>query len=103
MKKTSKTDTKEKIDRFFAHIKGKTPEDVKKIKRLAMKYKIRLGDKRKLFCKKCYNPFGNSSINFKNGFMNIVCDKCGHKSRWKLKQELDLGIKYHEHDADACC
>lgn len=101
--KISKTEAKEQIDEFFSHIKEKTSKDVKKIKNLAMKHNIKLGDKRKLFCKKCFNSYVNSSINLKNGFLNIECSNCGYKSRWKIKKEVDLGIRYNENEADGCC
>jgi len=48
----SRTQAKEKIDSFFEK-ENFTAEEVKKIKRLAMKFKIRLGDNKKLFCKNC--------------------------------------------------
>ena len=38
----------EKIDSFFKN-SNFSPEELKKIKRLAMKYKIKLKEKRKLF------------------------------------------------------
>jgi RNase P subunit RPR2 len=60
MKKTmSKTEAKRKIEDFFKQdiFSG---EEMRKVKRLAMKFRIRLGDKRKLFCKKCYEPLKGS-------------------------------------------
>lgn len=99
----SKTEVSEEIDNFFKHIKDKTSDDVIKIKKLAMKYNIKLGDKRKLFCKKCLSPHGNSSINIKNDFLNILCKKCGYKNKWKLNKELDLKLHYHDHESDVCC
>jgi len=90
----SKTQAKEEIIEFFSHIKHKTPEQVKKIKKLAMSHNIKLGDKRKLFCKKCLNPHKNSSISIKDGFITIVCENCGFINRWKFKKEMDFGIRY---------
>ena len=98
--KLSKTEAQEKIKDFFSHIKHKTPEEIKKIKKLAMNHNIKLGDKRKLFCKKCLNAYGrDSSISIKNGFITISCGKCNHKNRWKFK-ELDLDIIHQE---TGCC
>ncbi len=46
--KLSKKETEEKIKNFFSHIRNKIPEEVKKIKKLAMSHNIKLGDKRKM-------------------------------------------------------
>lgn len=102
VKKISKMEARDKINEFFSHVKHKTPKEVEKIKKLAMSHNIKLGDKRKLFCKKCLNPHGNSSINIKDDYVNIVCDKCGFRNKWKLKKELDLGIKYNESEQGCC-
>lgn len=99
----SKTQASEEIDNFFKHIRDKNSKDVKKIKKLAMKYNIKLGDKKKLFCKKCLSPHGNSSIILKNGFMNLDCGICGFRNRWKLDKELDLKLHYKDHESGACC
>jgi RNase P subunit RPR2 len=101
VKKISKKETEEKIKEFFSHIRHKTPEEVKKIKSLAMKRNIKLGDKRKLFCKNCLNPYVNSSINIKDGFINIICEKCKFKNRWKAKN-LNFGINYNPNDFGCC-
>jgi len=86
MKKTiSKTEAKQQIEEFFEDIKSKSPEEVQKIKKLAMKYKIPLKDKRKLFCKNCLNPHKNPSIRVKNDLIRINCGECNYTSRWKIK------------------
>jgi len=84
VKKISKTQAREEIKNFFSDIKNKTPKEIKKIKRLAMKNNLPLKEKRKLFCKKCFNPFVESSIRIKNDFITITCEKCGFKNRWKI-------------------
>ena len=85
MKKAiSKTEAKEQIEEFFENIKDKFPKDVKKIKKLAMSYKIPLKDKRKLFCKKCLHPHKNPKIRIKNKMKIITCEGCGYVSRWKI-------------------
>lgn len=84
-KKISKTEAKQQIEEFFENIKGKSPEDIKKIKKLAMKYKIPLKEKRKLFCSNCLSPHKNPSIRVKDGLIRINCGKCGHTSRWRIK------------------
>lgn len=83
--KLSKTEAQKQIESFFSDVKNKTSNEVKKIKRLAMRYNIKLGEKRKLFCKKCYDPYKTFSIKIKNDSITITCGKCENKSRWKIK------------------
>ena len=100
--KISKTETEEKIKDFFSHIKHKTPEEVKKIKKLAMSHNIKLGDKRKLFCKKCLAPYTKPSISIKNDFITIKCEKCEHTNKWKFKDEIKLDIHDPEYGKECC-
>ena len=85
MKKTSKTNAKKEIQDFFRNIKNKKPEQVKKIKRLAMRHKISLKDSRKKFCKKCMAPYKNSEVRIKSNIKSIKCKNCEYTSRWRLK------------------
>lgn len=85
VKKSSKSKSKEKIDKFFGDIESKSAKEVKKIKKEAMGHKINLKDKRKLFCKKCLNPYKNSSIKIKNKVKKIICKNCGYENKWKIK------------------
>ncbi len=85
MKKIPKKEAKNQIEFFFKNIKDKSPEEVKKIKRLAMSQSIPLKEKRKLFCKKCLMPYIEPKIRIKNKVKNITCEKCGYISRWKIK------------------
>ena len=98
-KKISKTQANEQIHDFFHEIRHKSPKDVKKMKQLAMSQNIKLGDRRKLFCKKCLAPYVNSNIKIKDGFLTIICENCNHKNRRKVK-ETNLGI-YAE--GGECC
>jgi len=98
--KISKTQASEEIKEFFNHVKNKTPEQVKKMKRLAMSHNIKLGDKRKLFCKKCFIPYKHPGISIKNGYVNIICESCDHKSRWKFKGRIKTGVKI---EVEECC
>ena len=82
--KISKKEAKEKIKEFFENIKHKSPKDVKKIKKLAMSYKIPLKENRKLFCKNCLCPHTNPSIRVKKGIIKINCGECKYTSRWKI-------------------
>jgi len=84
-KATSKADAKKQIEEFFENIKDKSPKDIKKIKKFAMRYKIPLKENRKLFCKNCLNPHKNPSIRVKDGLIKINCGECGYTSQWKIK------------------
>ncbi len=83
--KISKINAKNKIDSFFKNIKNKTPEEVKKIKKLAMANKISLGQKRKTFCKKCLLPYIDPKTRIHKNIKSITCNNCGYVSRWKIK------------------
>ena len=85
MKKISKPQIQKDIQEFFINIKEKTPQEIKKIKRLAMKDNIALKELRKTFCKKCLNPYNNPKIRIKNKIKTIVCNNCNYISRYKLK------------------
>jgi len=83
-KKISKSEAREEIEEFFKNVEGKTPKQIKKIKRLAMKHNIPLKEKRKLFCKNCLNPYRVPKIRIKDKMKIIMCKNCGYVSRWKL-------------------
>ena len=90
--KLSKKQAEERIKEFFKNIESKKPDDARKIKRLAMHNKIKLGSLKKKFCKKCYSVFctKNSQTKIKKGFKVVKCLKCGFASRWKIKHLLIL-------------
>jgi len=84
MKKLSKTEAEKEIKEFFKNIQNKSPKEIKKIKKLAMRHNIKLGELRKKFCKKCY--FSRLKIlGIKNKTKRIICKSCGEISRWKMK------------------
>ncbi len=83
-KELSKGQIKKEIENFFSIIKNKNPKEIKKAKKLAMKYKFPLKEKRKFFCKKCYSAYRNPKLKIKKGFKKIICENCGSQSRWKL-------------------
>jgi len=86
VKGVSKKVASREVDDFFRDIAGKTPLEVKKIKRLAMGSNVSLRTKKRLFCKKCFSVFNldNSVIRIKNGSKRVRCKKCGYISRWKI-------------------
>jgi len=84
MKKQTKSEAEQEIKEFFKDLKNKDPKDIKKIKRLAMHYNLKLGEKRKKFCKKCFSTkLKVKSI--KNGLKIVECQDCKKISRWKVK------------------
>jgi len=92
LKQLSKTEAIKEIQEFFSelkndlknNIKNKTPEQVKKIKTLAMKHNFKLGENKKLFCKKCFNVYKNPEIRINKKTKSVKCENCNAVSRWKL-------------------
>lgn len=84
MKKLSKTEAKKEIEDFFEDIKNKSPKEIKKIKKLAMKQSVKLGNLRKKFCRKCYSP-DLKIKSMKKRIKTIECKKCNSLMRWKIK------------------
>ena len=85
MGKISKSEAKKNIEKFFEEIKNKSPKEIKKIKKLGMRYGIKLGEKRKTFCGKCFNSYKTPKIRIKKGIKKIICENCGEEGRWKVK------------------
>ena len=87
MEKITRDEKRKIVDEFFKNIQGKTPSEIKKVKNLAMRHNIPLGEKRKLFCKKCFVSFSpkNHKLRIKKGKKTIVCEKCGYVARLKIK------------------
>jgi len=84
MKKLSKTDAMGQIEKFFSDVKNKSADEVKKIKKLAMRYNIKLGDNKKLFCRKCFSPYNTPSIRINKGRVSITCENCSYVASWKV-------------------
>jgi len=49
-----------------------------------MRYNLKLGEKRKLFCKKCFGPKLKVKV-IKNKIKTTECQQCKNISRWKLR------------------
>ena len=82
--KLTKKEAYKKVDDLFKQGNFK-PWQVKKIKRLAMKYNLKLGDRKKKFCEKCFSDLEKGKVRIKKQFKTAECLKCGHKNRWKIK------------------
>ena len=84
MEKLSKIEANERVEEFFKDLKNKSPEEIRKIKKMAAHYNIKLGDKRKKFCKECFSQ--NLRVkSVKNKAKTTECKDCGAISRWKIK------------------
>ena len=81
--KLNKKEVESKIKQFFRDIENKKPEEIKKIKRLAMKHNIKLGNYRKKFCRYCFSPKLKVK-QIKTGIKTLECEKCRKISRWRL-------------------
>ena len=82
-KQLSRTDVQEKIDEFFRQDELEA-KYVKKIKRLAMKYNIKLGKYRRRFCKSCFSDLRDSIIRINKGYKTIICKNCEEKNRFRI-------------------
>ncbi|GEM_PF-590975 len=87
MAKKSKKESLEEIEAFFSNPSKKTSQEIKKILKTAMANNIKLKEKRKLFCRKCFTVFNakNSEIRIKKGMKAVRCLTCNSIQRWKLK------------------
>ena len=83
MDKLSKTKARKSVDDFFAQDKLSN-EGVRKIKRLAMQFNIRLGKNRARFCGKCYNDLRNGKVRVTKTSKTVICASCGFKNKIKI-------------------
>ncbi|MBX4196738.1 hypothetical protein KW805_04065 [Candidatus Pacearchaeota archaeon] len=78
----SKTEAKKAVDSFFKK-ESFIADEVRKIRRLAMKYNIKLGSYRKSFCKKClYQLKGSIRVTKHN--KTVICQNCGYANKYKI-------------------
>ena len=84
IKLKNKKEAEKGINEFFSDIKNKRAKDIKKMKKLAMHYKIKLKDKRKVFCKYCYGVL-KGKIRIRNKMKSVVCFNCRKINRWRIK------------------
>ena len=83
MKELFKNEAKKDIDDYFSKEKLE-PEKTRKIKKLAMSYRIRLGNYRKRFCKKCFNDLREGKTRISKTSKTIICQKCNSINRFTL-------------------
>tara|TARA_Y100000310_G_C20016125_1_gene505223 strand:- start:133 stop:393 length:261 start_codon:yes stop_codon:yes gene_type:complete len=78
----NKSQAQQHISDFFKQ-KEFTDKELKKIKRMAMKFHISLKSYKKLFCKKCLLPLKGKTRITKT-HKTIECQNCNHKNKWKI-------------------
>ncbi|RMD66980.1 hypothetical protein D6817_02860 [Candidatus Pacearchaeota archaeon] len=82
-KEKVRREAEKRIEEFFSRSDWE-PREAKKIKRLAMRFNIKLGERRKLFCKKCFARL-RGKVRVRKGFKSVVCENCGSVARWRVK------------------
>ena len=82
--KISRKEAEQKIKEFFEQMRFDS-EGAKKIKKLAMKFNLKLGLYRKRFCKKCFSDLKNAKIRVDKDYKNIKCIECRFVNRYKIK------------------
>ncbi len=83
MKKASKEEAEERINKFLKNIKNKSRKEIKNIKRIAMKHNIKLKEKKKKFCKYCYSP-NLKVLSIKKNVKRVECKDCGKIMGWRI-------------------
>jgi RNase P subunit RPR2 len=83
MKKTSRTEARKKIDDFFAR-DTLDKKGVRKIKRLAMQFNLRMGKSRMRFCKKCYSDLKTGKVRITKTHKTIICPECETENKIKI-------------------
>jgi len=81
MEKLNKTQAEEKINEFFKEKHDK--EEVRKVKKISMRFRIKLKGLRKKFCSKCFSM----KLKFRKvGKMGktVECSECGNLMRWGI-------------------
>ena len=83
--KISKQEAEKQIKESFSS--NPTPQQIQKIKKLAMNKKISIKPYRKKFCKKCLTFFTpiNSEIRIKKPHKIIKCKNCNQINRFNIK------------------
>lgn len=81
---TSQNKKQKTLEKIKELVSKKESKSNKAAKRLAMKNNIKIGKFRREFCQKCFSSLDKSQIRIKKGYINVVCQKCGQKARWKI-------------------
>ena len=82
-KEISKKEVEKMIEEFFGK-ENFSSEEVRKIKRLAMKFNIKLGKEIRKFCKKCLRKL-NGKIRIKGNWKKVTCKNCGYSNKFRIR------------------
>lgn len=85
MKDLSRLEAKERIGNYFSK-ESIDSKSTKKMMKLAMKYRIRLKDERKRFCKKCYSDIKKGKTNISKNYKKVICPSCNYVNRWNIEK-----------------
>lgn len=80
MKQISKTEAREKIETFFSK-STILPEEARKIKRLAMRFNLKLGKRRARFCQECFTSLATASTRVTKQTILKKCPRCGKRAK----------------------
>ncbi len=84
-KKISRGEMLKKIEEFFRREDFRA-EDARKIKRLAMKYRLPLRKYRRFFCKRCFSRLmGKTRVS--RDYKSVICVNCGYLNRFLIGRE----------------
>ena len=86
MKEINKKEAQRIIEDHFSK-DNLDPNSTKKIKTLAMAHRIRIGEHRKRFCKKCYYDLKDGKVRVSKEHKQITCGKCNSVNRWELSED----------------
>ena len=81
--KTSKTEATARITGHFSQ-QELDREKTRKIKRLAMKFNLKLGKYRGRFCKRCYSDLKNGKTRVTKRHKILICEKCGFINKFRI-------------------
>ena len=79
----SRQQAQEEINNFFKK-ENYSSKEVRKVKKLAMKFNIKLREYKKNYCKKCYSKL-KDKIKLNKYYKNIKCSSCGYENSFKLR------------------
>ncbi len=85
MKKIGRKEAQEIVEEFFDNSQRMEPSKVKKMKSFAMTHRIRLGEYRKRFCKKCYVDLNLGTVRVGKKSKQVICGVCKTVNKWTLK------------------
>ena len=83
MKEISKKEVQKIIEEYFSGNEIDS-EKTKKIKTLAMANRVRLGEYRKRFCKKCYSDLKLGKTRISKTHKQIICNNCKFINKFKI-------------------